>query len=256
MGIIIHAACGCNTGKIRKNNEDNFYFDGRCLERVNDGLNDVISSSQLLTNNTCMAVFDGMGGERFGEYASYLAAEKLKQLQPTLKERFLKQKDYLVKVAQVLDETVVKAQEELRTQHMGATMAGLWFFNRKAYICNLGDSRVYRLRGGGLKQLSVDHVEKRPLKPGRKAPLTQHLGAGSEEIRVEPSIAISGINFGDKYLLCTDGLTDMLADTEILKIMEHNATPHSIVRSLIRNAMEQGGRDNITVIVCSLDRSF
>ena len=235
MGIIIHAACGCNTGKIRKNNEDNFYFDGRCLERVNDGLNDVISSSQLLANNTCMAVFDGMGGERFGEYASYLAAEKLKQL---------------------LDETVVKAQEELRTQHMGATMAGLWFFNRKAYICNLGDSRVYRLRGGVLKQLSVDHVEKRPLKPGRKAPLTQHLGAGSEEIRVEPSIAISGINFGDKYLLCTDGLTDMLADTEILEIMEHNATPHSIVRSLIRNAMEQGGRDNITVIVCSLDKAF
>lgn len=256
MGLTILAACGCNTGKVRKNNEDNFFFDGRCLERENDGLENVIACRRWLRSGICMAVFDGMGGEQFGEYASCLAAEKLKKCKPTWKERFLQPKEYLQKTALQLDETVVKAQEEFCTRHMGATLAGLWFFGRDAYVCNLGDSRVYRLRDGVLEQFSVDHVEKRPLPSGKKAPLTQHLGAGSEEIQVEPHISISRIRRGDKYMLCSDGLTDMLSDDEIRDILVNSKTVRSSVQTLIQRALAQGGRDNITVIVCRLGSKF
>ncbi len=252
MGLTILAACGCNIGKVRKNNEDNFYFGGRCLTRENEGLENVIVCRQWLRRGTCMAVFDGMGGEQFGEYASYLAAEELKKSKPTWNERFLQPKEYLQKIALQLDAAVVGLQEEFCTRHMGTTLAGLWFFGRDAYICNLGDSRVYRLRDGVLEQLTVDHVEKRTLRPGRKAPLTQHLGAGSEEIQVEPHISISRVKRGDKYMLCSDGLTDMLSDDEIRDILLNSKTVRCCVETLIHRALAQGGRDNITVIVCRL----
>lgn len=256
MFLSIQAACGCSTGRVRRNNEDNFVFDGRCLDQDNDGLREVISVRRQMKYGTYAAVFDGLGGEQFGEYASFLAADKLRGTKRTLKERCMKPQNYLAKLALLLDNVVIKAQKEMCTRHMGTTLAGLWFFGRKAYVCNLGDSRVYRLRGEALEQLSVDHVEKRSLRSDRKAPLTQHLGAGSEEIQVEPHIQVSRVKRGDKYLLCSDGLTDMLTDDEIKKVLEDSMDAYSCVQSLLKHALEHGGRDNVTVIVFGLGRKF
>jgi protein phosphatase len=116
----------------------------------------------------------------------------------------------------------------------------------------VGDSRAYRLRDGEFLQLSVDHVEKRPGREHRKAPLTQYLGFGSDEILLEPHIAKGMIKRDDLYLLCSDGLTDMLSNFEISDIMINNPEPETCVKKLIDAALEHGGRDNVTAIVCRL----
>ena len=151
-----------------------------------------------------------------------------------------------------LDSTVTKCKQEMCTEHMGTTMVSLYFSGRSVYVCNVGDSRAYRLRDGEFLQLSVDHVENRPGREHRKAPLTQYLGLSSEEIQIDPHIAKGEIKKDDLYLLCSDGLTDMLTNLEITDIMINSKDAEACVQKLIRAAVDHGGRDNITVIVCKL----
>lgn len=252
MARKIEAACGCHIGKIRKNNEDNFYFDGKCLEMDNNGLKHPVFIEDNLKSGLCYAVFDGMGGENFGEHASYAAARQMQLTERTLADFFIPEKKYLERLTDQLNKAVVKAQKTMCTDRMGSTMVSLYFSGRHVYVCNIGDSRAYRLRNGEFLQISVDHVEKRPGKDNKKAPLTQHLGFGSEEIQIEPYIAKGDIEKGDMYLLCSDGLTDMLTNFEISDIMLNCKDAEGCVQSLIQSALEHGGRDNITVIICRL----
>lgn len=252
MRMILQAACGCHMGKVRRNNEDNFLFDGKCLEEVNVGLKHPVIIEEPLKNGFCPAVFDGMGGENFGEKASYTAARCMQQLQRSLSEFFIPEKKYLQRLTFRLHEAVLEAQKEMQTEYMGTTMAALYFFGRYVYVCNVGDSRAYRLRGGEFLQLSKDHVDRRPLQDGKKAPLTQHLGFGGGEVELEPYIAKGEMRAGDQYLLCSDGLSDMLTNFEISDIMLTFKDPEACVQALIQQACERGGRDNITAIVCKL----
>lgn len=252
MKIVLQAACGCHTGKVRKNNEDNFYFDGVCLEQENSGQVKPLCYEHPLRKKQHFAVFDGMGGENFGEMASFAAARQLKRTERKLVHLFAPKEEYLEKLTQQLNAAVVDAQKEMCTERMGTTMVSLCFSGDVVYVCNVGDSRAYRLRDGALEQLSVDHVEKRPGRENKKAPLTQHLGFGDEEIQIEPYVAKEQIKQGDLYLLCSDGLTDMLTNLEISDIMLNCTDAESCVEALIQSALEHGGRDNITVIVCRL----
>ena len=95
MKFTIQAACGCNMGKIRKNNEDNFLFDGKCLEEKNEGLRNPVWIEDTLKNGFCVAVFDGMGGEQFGECASYAAARQMQEAQRSLADYFVSERKYL-----------------------------------------------------------------------------------------------------------------------------------------------------------------
>ena len=252
MRYTIQAACMCNTGKIRKNNEDNFYFEGKCLERENNGLKHPVLLEEPLKNGLCVAVFDGMGGENFGEYASFAAARQMQLTERTFADYFIPEKKYLNRLVTELNDAVVRAQKEMYTDKMGSTMVCLYFSGKHVYACNVGDSRAYRLRSGEFLQISKDHVEKRPGREDKKNPLTQHLGFGSEEIQLDPYIAKGEIKKGDMYLLCSDGLTDMLTNFEISDIMLKSETADACVEALVEAAMEHGGRDNITVIVCTL----
>lgn len=252
MKFTVQAACGCNTGKVRKNNEDNFFFNGKCLELENDGLRHPVILEEPLRNGFCVAVFDGMGGEHFGEHASFVAARQMQTLEKNLTDFFISEKTYLTRLAFELDRTVGQLQEELQTDHVGSTFVTLYFSGRYVYACNIGDSRAYRLREGEFLQLSVDHIEKRPGKGNAKAPLTQYLGFGSDEVDIDPHIAKGEIKKDDIYLLCSDGLTDMLTNFEITDIMLNSGTPESCVEALIQAAIGHGGRDNITAIVCKL----
>lgn len=252
MRYMIQAACGCHTGKIRKNNEDNFYFDHKCLEVDNNGLKNPAYIEEKLKNGLSFAVFDGMGGENFGEHASYAAARRMQQVERTFSDFFIPERKYLERLAVQLDAAVVEAQKEMLTEKMGTTMVCLYFSGRYVYVCNVGDSRAYRLRSCEFLQLSVDHVEKRPGRENKKAPLTQHLGFGAEEIEIEPYIAKGEIQKGDMYLLCSDGLTDMLTNFEISDIMLKSSDAETCVQALIAAALEHGGRDNITAIVCKI----
>ena len=84
----------------------------------------------------------------------------------------------------------------------------------------------------------------------KKAPLTQHLGINPEDFLIEPYIAKGELAAGDQYLLCSDGLTDMLSNLEISCIMSESETAEVCADRLVHAALERGGRDNVTVIVC------
>lgn len=252
MRFQIEAACGCHTGRIRRNNEDNFYFDGRCLEAVHNGLPNPVCIEMPVKNGLSMAVFDGMGGENFGEIASFTAAKTMQQMERTLADFFLPERKYLNRLVSRLNEAVVAAEKELMTDRMGTTMAALYFTTRYVYVCNVGDSRVYRLRSGQFQQISEDHVAHLPGMTRRKAPLTQHLGIDPEEMMIEPYVAKGELKPGDQYLICSDGVTDMLTNIEIADILLRTADADSCVRELIREALEHGGRDNITAILCRI----
>ena len=252
MPYILDAACLCNTGKVRKNNEDNFFFDGRCLEAENDGLKHPVTMTKTLWREVCVAIFDGMGGENFGECASFAAADCMQNMTRKLKDYFIPERKFLNRMCLTINEAVVAKQQELCTERMGSTMVALYFSHGYVYVCNLGDSRAYRLRDGEFLQLSEDHVEKREGQARKKAPLTQHLGINPEEFLIEPYIAKGELEHGDQYLLCSDGLTDMLTNLEIDEIMCDSPSAEECAQKLVEAALEKGGRDNVTVIVCRI----
>ena len=252
MQFTIEAACGCHIGNIRKTNEDNFYFDGKCLAADHSGLKNPVSFEQPLKNGLCLAVFDGMGGENFGELASFAAARQLQQTQRTMADFFVSERNYLLQLTEQLNDAVVQQKATLCTDRMGTTMAALYFTSRYGYVCNVGDSRAYRLRDGEFLQISLDHTEKRPGRENRKAPLTQYLGIHPEDMQLEPHIAKGALETGDIYLLCSDGLTDMLTNFEIADILLQDTDAEACVQTLIQSALARGGRDNVTVIVCKV----
>ena len=252
MAYTLEAACLCSTGKIRKNNEDNYFFGGQCLEENNNGLTHPITMTKPLCKKLCVAVFDGMGGENFGECASFAAANCLQSLPQKLSDYFLPGRKWLNTLCMKLNDAVVEKEHELCTDRMGTTMVAFCFSFCHAFVCNLGDSRAYRLRGRELLQLSVDHIEKREGQTSKKAPLTQHLGISPDEFLIEPHVAKCCLKPGDQYLLCSDGLTDMITDSEITNIMSNTETAEECVQKLIDSALEKGGRDNVTVINCRI----
>lgn len=252
MPFTLDAACLCNMGKIRKNNEDNFFFDGRCLEEENNGLKHPVTMTKVLHREVCVAIFDGMGGENFGESASFAAADCMQSITRKLKDYFIPERKFLSRMCMKLNDAVVIKQQELCTERMGSTMVALYFSHGYVYVCNLGDSRAYRLRDGEFLQLSVDHIEKREGQSRKKAPLTQHLGISSELFLIEPYIAKGELKHGDLYLLCSDGLTDMLTNIEIDEIMSSTVTVEECTQKLVNAALERGGKDNVTVIVCKV----
>ena len=252
MRYTIHAACGCHPGKVRKNNEDNFYFAGKCLPAENSGLKHPVYYERPLNEPQCFSVFDGIGGENFGETAAFSAAKQMQDTERLLADFFISEKRYLEELVQKMNTAVVNASNALHTCQMGTTLVALYFNTRHVYVCNLGDSRAYRLRSGEFLQLSHDHVSSRPVKKGEKAALTQYLGIDPEEMEIEPYIAKGELLAGDQYLLCSDGLTDMLTNFEISDIMLKSEDAESCVNSLLQAALAHGGRDNITVIVCSI----
>lgn len=153
---------------------------------------------------------------------------------------------------QRLNQKVVDAKTEVLTKRMGTTVVGLYFISSCVYVYNVGDSRAYLFRNRGLTQLSKDHVLRNPVKQKSKAPLTQHLGIDPEYMLVEPYITKHKLNRGDRYLLCSDGITDMINDDEISDIMQSGETEEKCVDQLLRTALAHGGRDNITAIVCEI----
>jgi protein phosphatase len=252
----ISAACGSSVGRVRENNEDNFYFDGRILSEENGDIETaVFVPDDEDARGGFFAVFDGMGGAQYGELASHDAAEYTRQF-------FLDEDNFnpwdvtptLTKLCLDINRKVYESGRALGVSVMGTTVAALYFFEDMVWSCNVGDSRCYRLRNGELELLSEDHVEdmfetdmeKKKKKPG----LIQFLGMDPDEVRLEPTVASSFVKDGDIYLVCSDGLTDMVEAEDICAILEGNRKPRNAVSELIRTAEENGGRDNITVIVC------
>lgn len=249
MNFYVHAACACDIGNVRKNNEDNFLFNDEYLDEINLGLKKTLTYEEKLTGDFCVAVFDGMGGENFGEVAAFTAAQKLKEEKLSFIKEIISN-DCFENVVNVLNDSVVEKKQQLLTEKMGTTFVSVWCLDNMVKVCNIGDSRAYIFRDGKLSQLSSDHIEKRQGKSDEKCGLTQFLGFNTDEVDLDPYTVEINLNSDDLYLLCSDGLSDMLTDDEISNILEKNTDTRICAETLIDSAKENGGRDNITVIIC------
>ena len=261
----IEAACGCHIGKVRTANEDNFYFDGKFLPVANSGTPEILTVRHPLSKPVCFGVFDGMGGEAYGEVASAIAAETLDEYcQEMMEGRVTFDIDSYTQSANA---RICAEIEKHDNRRMGTTFALLHIQGSNACAYNIGDSRVYLLRGNKLTQLSQDHTQARRLvdmgiltaaearSHSEKHKLTQHLGIFPDEIIIEPfDAAPVPVVEGDTFLLCSDGLTDMLEDKEIETIMVRYPCPKDTVEELAKTALLNGGKDNITVIVVRINK--
>lgn len=250
----VTAACGCNIGKVRRNNEDNFYFDGCFLPQENTGLEIIKGYQGKLGQPICFGVFDGMGGEACGEEAAYLAAKTMWEVN----QAAVSLPEALLHVCMEANQRICQVSQKHGIGVMGSTAVLLGLWGEIAYIANIGDSRALLYRKGVLQQISKDHTDQFLLDlqgiKNRKPRLTQHLGIEPEEMVIEPYLTEVVIQPGDLFLLCTDGLTDMIAVDEITHMLQKNIDVMETVAALINRAMDYGGRDNVTVMLCRVEQ--
>ena len=248
----LEAAAGCSKGLRRGNNEDNLYFDGIVLNEEHEGLSHALIRVFSDEENVFLSVFDGMGGEEAGETASYRAALAAKEYFREGRILPADKKGMLQELSSEMNRAVCAAAEEAVTGRMGSTAVSFFFRKNEVFVMNLGDSRAYRFRDGTFLKISRDHLERLPEGSRRKPGLTQFLGIFPEELRIEPFIAKGEVLKGDAYLLCSDGLTDMLTEEEICSVVASCPDTAACVDRLIEKANEKGGRDNITAILCRI----
>jgi protein phosphatase len=213
---------------------------------------------------TLCIVADGMGGQAAGEIASKRAIEVVprelrKNLAAATDEDQLKQ---------VVRKAVVQANEEIITmgtldrdlKNMGTTIVmALWRKGREIYISNLGDSRAYMIRGGKIEQLTFDHslawalVENKTITPEEakehrfKNVLWKYLG--SKEVGEGPDVKPIVLEIGDRFLLCSDGLSGPVPDDKLLEFMAAHPTAQECADGLGQLALDMGSRDNVSAIV-------
>ncbi|MFZ9043376.1 MAG: PP2C family protein-serine/threonine phosphatase [Candidatus Nanopelagicaceae bacterium] len=224
------------------------------------------NEDSALVSQSLLAVADGMGGYVGGEIASKTVIEKLIQLLPTLENPELddeSREDLLSSSIESMDRAIAEigaARPEL--VGMGTTLTSIALFDSHLLLLHLGDSRAYRLRGKKIEQLSHDHtVVQELIDQGRLSPdeiadhpqrsfLTQAL-MGKENL--SPVLLAYPVLKGDRYLLCSDGLTAVLDEAQIAKAMQQDLT--SAVNSLIELTYKAGAPDNVTVIVAEVGES-
>lgn len=244
----IEYGLACTVGKIRKNNEDNFYCDG-VLRHDPDDTDDVILSGKVKSSdNEMFAVFDGMGGEACGEIASFIAAQNCK----IFCENKADYAEYLYELSELLNQRILEETDARMLVLMGTTAAMIQFYKEEIYILNAGDSPIFKFSKDKLLKISKDHTASGF---SGKAPLTKFLGT-PESGGLNPYIARGPYKVGDMYLLCTDGVTDMIEKETLEKmikdLLKAKKSMEEICGSIIELAKENGGMDNATVILCKI----
>ncbi len=214
---------------------------------VRDGENEDAIGWDL--NRKMWFVADGMGGHANGQVASSIAKSSLLQSDPG------KATDKQLVAAH--EAIIAAAAEDDRLSGMGSTIVLAKLIGQSAEISWVGDSRAYLWRRQQLTQLTRDHsflevlraqnilTDEQLRADPRGNLVTQTLGHGDPK----PSIAITPLRFGDWILLCSDGLNDELEDAQIAQILAANTNVHSAVGDLVGAALENGGRDNTSVII-------
>ena len=233
-------------------------------------------SFAILEDHTLYIVADGMGGHRAGDVASKLATEAIVDFfRATATEDFTwpfhfdarlsEEENRLLTGIRIANRQIVDRSARSREFHgMGTTVVGCLFSSRKKkmYIGHVGDSRAYRVRGGQIKQMTRDHSlvndyllampelteEQRSELP--KNVITRALGM-QEHVSVD--LQADDAQVGDAYLLCSDGLSGMIEDDEILALVQSSPELSDVCRKLIALANEHGGEDNITAVVVRID---
>jgi protein phosphatase len=232
-------------GKLRKTNED-FY----ACQKIND-------------DEYLFVVADGMGGHQAGDVASKLGTLTFIRQYISLRESKIPIQEALREsIAGANDKILEKATEDLQKRGMGTTFSAAVLSDMTAHIVHVGDSRIYIARGNEMARLTTDHtfVEKM-VEEGRlteqeardhpqKNILYMSLGARQS---FTPEISESfGLKDNDMLVLCSDGLNNMVTDEEIKKYI-NDYNPSKAVDKLVKLANENGGIDNITLLVIHVD---
>lgn len=216
-------------GKVRARNEDAIGFDAAL------GL---------------LVVADGMGGHNAGDVASRLAIEHLFAA--------AREGGGLHAAVKRANEAILGAAQDPDRYGMGTTVVAAWLDDDHIEIAHVGDSRLYRLREDGLQLLTRDHsqvqelVDRGILTPAqarvstRRNFLSRALGT-DPEVRID--CARHPLQQGDIFLLCSDGLTNMVEDEELAEALQAMRSAQSVAERLVALANERGGRDNISVVI-------
>ncbi|MDN5384522.1 MULTISPECIES: Stp1/IreP family PP2C-type Ser/Thr phosphatase [Streptomyces] len=237
MSLSLRFAAGSHKGMIREGNEDSGYAGPRLL-----------------------AIADGMGGQAAGEVASSEVISTIVALDDDIPGS-----DILTS----LGAAVQRANEQLRAmveedpqlEGMGTTLTALLWTGQRLGLVHVGDSRAYLLRDGVLTQITQDHTwVQRLVDEGRiteeeasthpqRALLMRALGSGDH---VEPDLSIREVRAGDRYLICSDGLSGVVSHQTLEETLASYQGPQETVQELIQLALRGGGPDNITVIVADV----
>ncbi|CAB4862711.1 MAG: serine/threonine protein phosphatase [Actinobacteria bacterium] len=231
-------------GLVRSGNEDSAFISGRLI-----------------------AVADGMGGHAGGEIASKIAIKTLQGLMPMLTDTTIDSdsiEDLLLNSLYTIDSEIGNyAREVIELRGMGTTLTALLTHNKSIALLHIGDSRCYRLRGNIFEQLSNDHTviqellsqgaisETEALDHPQRSVLTQAL-MGDENI--VPLLQVFDAKEGDRYLLCSDGLSGVLTEKEIKTFIKKNDKEDAI-KALVDATYIQGAPDNITVLIADVTTS-
>lgn len=219
------------------------------------------NEDSALVSAQIIAVADGMGGHAAGEVASRIAVKTLQSLEPALTAQDIDRdsvEDLLMHSLHSIDEEIAcVADEEIEKRGMGTTLTALLLRDNQIALLHVGDSRCYRLRGNTLEQLSNDHtVIQELLDQGaitqaeaaehpQRAMLTQALRGDGD---VTPVLQIYEVKKGDRYLLCSDGLSGVLTDKEI-KLGLKKSNKDEAVKFLVDATYINGAPDNVTVLI-------
>ncbi len=247
MKYLLEYACISHIGKCRSNNQDNFSCTGSFMECENVGTSEPICSRTDTATPRLFAVFDGMGGEYQGEVASYIASRKAAGLNVFTE----KPPEDILSLCKNINVEICQYADRNGIPSMGTTAAILLFDKRRIHLCNIGDSKIFRWSKDGLEQLSEDHLGIAAF--GAKPPLSQNLGIPETELIIAPYTVSGYYNIGDKYLICSDGLTDMVS-LETIKTVLCDNSPCAAAFMLTEEALNNGGKDNITLIVIEIQR--
>ncbi|WP_265561475.1 Stp1/IreP family PP2C-type Ser/Thr phosphatase [Streptomyces hygroscopicus] len=237
MSLSLRFAAGSHKGMIREGNEDSGYAGPRLL-----------------------AIADGMGGQAAGEVASSEVISTIVALDDDVPGS-----DILTSLGTAVqranDQLRAMVEEDPQLEGMGTTLTALLWTGQRLGLVHVGDSRAYLLRDGVLTQITQDHTwVQRLVDEGRiteeeatthpqRALLMRALGSGDH---VEPDLSIREVRAGDRYLICSDGLSGVVSHQTMEETLASYQGPQETVQELIQLALRGGGPDNITVIVADV----
>lgn len=265
VGACTHA------GLVRPSNEDHFHVVrfGRYLRTVLSSLPAGYAPEEDAPPGHGFAVADGMGGYSGGEVASRMALTVLVESALQTPDWILGQGDE--ELARVMERTAQRfrqVDETIREQFlsrpglrdMGTTLSVALSLADALIVAHVGDSRAYLYGGGELRPLTRDHtlgeqlVERYPAAATKlRHVLTRYIGGWQPAF--EPTVARYRITDGDRLLLCTDGLTNMVDDASIARELGRGTSSDEVCRALVEQALDGGGKDNVTVVVATYRHS-
>lgn len=255
----ISASVISHPGNCREKNEDNFCFNGKTLS--GSSMKRPIKYRGKTSTTALMGIFDGMGGIKAGERASYIVSETACTAFSNI-EDITDLASFMVDICKRANKLTCEEMLNVIKQRIGSTASMLCFRDFKYFLCNIGDSPVFIYREDELIPIFHEHTEKEnylkihgvnAVLPKKKFKLTQNIGIFPEEMEIEPYSFSDEIKSKDRFLITSDGLTDMVDESDIKNVLSQRMSPAKTVKKLLKKALDNGGKDNTTIICIDIN---